>query len=110
MSYDGQQMNSQRLLERFLNYVQVDTMAREGADTYPSSPGQLELGRMLVGELHAIGLQDARQDKFGIVTATVPATVAGKHNVIALNSHLDTSPETTAAGVKPRVIRDYPGG
>ena len=25
-------------------------------------------------------------------------------------SHLDTSPETTGAGVKPQVIQDYPGG
>ena len=29
---------------------------------------------------------------------------------IALCSHLDTSPETTGAGVRPQVIKDYPGG
>ncbi len=103
-------MNSERLLERFLRYVRVDTMAREGAETYPSSPGQLELGRQLVGELQALGLADARQNEFGIVTATVPATLAATTDVIALNSHLDTSPETTAAGVQPQVIRDYAGG
>ncbi|HEX4143879.1 MAG TPA: peptidase T [Pirellulales bacterium] len=103
-------MNSERLLARFLSYVRVDTMAREEAGCYPSSPGQLELGRKLVDELQAIGLTDARADKFGIVLATVPATLAGASSVIALNSHLDTSPETTGAGVNPQVIRDYPGG
>ncbi len=103
-------MNSDRLLARFLSYVRVDTMAREGAGCYPSSPGQLELGRKLVAELQAIGLKDAGADPFGIVTTTIPATVSGAASTIALNSHLDTSPETTAAGVNPQVIRDYPGG
>jgi tripeptide aminopeptidase len=103
-------INTQRLLERFLSYVRVDTMAREGAETYPSSSGQLELGRQLMGELQAIGLADAAQDEFGIVTATVPATDREAKEVIALNSHLDTSPETTAAGVRPQVVRDYAGG
>ncbi len=103
-------MNSERLLERFLRYVRIDTMAREGADTYPSSPGQLELGRLLLGELQGLKLADAQQNEFGIVTATVPATKPGAREVIALNSHFDTSPETTAAGVRPQVIRNYAGG
>ncbi len=105
----GPAMNPERLLERFLRYVQVDTMACEGAGSYPSSKGQLELGRMLVAELRAIGLADAQQDRFGIVLATIPATRAEATNTIVFNSHLDTSPETTAAGVKPQVIR-YAGG
>jgi tripeptide aminopeptidase len=102
-------IDSQRLLNRFLRYVQVDTTAREEAGTYPSSPGQLELGRMLVGELKEIGLADAAQDEHGIVMATIPATV--KHDVptIAFNSHIDTSPETPGANVKPQVVRNYDG-
>ncbi len=39
-------MNRKRLLQRFLRYVKIDTTAREGADGYPSSPGQLVLGRL----------------------------------------------------------------
>ena len=104
-------MNRHRLLQRFLRYVQVDTTARADAEGYPSSPGQMELGRMLVGELQALGLADARQDQYGIVLATVPATVAGtapRRSPCA--AHLDTSPETSGAGVKPQVIENYPGG
>jgi len=103
-------MNAERLLERFLRYVKVDTTAREGAPTYPSSPGQLELGRMLRDELLAIGLSDAEQIKYGIVMATIPATDAHARETIALNAHVDTSPETTGAGVKPQVTRNYQGG
>ena len=70
-------MNTRRLLQRFLRYVKIDTTARMDAKTYPSSPGQLRLGRLLVRELKAMGIDDAQQDKFGIVLATVPATIAG---------------------------------
>ncbi|MCI0456139.1 MAG: peptidase T [Gemmataceae bacterium] len=98
------------LLDRFCRYVQVDTTAVEGAATYPSSPGQLELGRMLVGELRALGLRDAQQDQHGIILATVPATVAHQAPTIVWIAHLDTSPETTSKGVKPIVHRPYSGG
>ena len=102
-------MNRQRLLERFLRYVKIDTTARDGADQYPSSPGQLELGLLLVEELRALGL-DAEQDQYGIVLATVPPTSDASGPAIALCAHLDTSPETPGAGVRPQVIEDYPGG
>ena len=103
-------MNRQRLLKRFLRYVRIDTTARSGVEVYPSSPGQLELGRLLLGELGQLGLDDTRQDAHGIVTATVPANVDHAVPVVALFVHLDTSPETSGAGVKPQVIENYPGG
>lgn len=101
-------INQERLLERFLRYVQVDTKAVEDAGKYPSSDGQLELGRMLVEELKAIGVSNAEQDEFGIVMGTVPANCKSDQ-VVAFNSHVDTSPETSGTNVKPNVIRDFDG-
>jgi tripeptide aminopeptidase len=98
------------LLDRFCRYVRVDTQAREDAGTYPSSPGQLELGRMLVGELKEIGLSDAVQDEHGIIMATVPGTVKHATPVMAWFAHLDTSPETSGKNVKPQIHRNYYGG
>jgi tripeptide aminopeptidase len=98
------------LLERFCRYVRVDTQAREDSGAYPSSPGQLDLGRMLVGELKEIGLSDAGQDQFGIIMATLPATVKDAAPVMAWFAHLDTSPETSGKNVKPQVHRNYDGG
>ena len=103
-------MNRDRLLERFLRYVRVHTTADDEAETYPSSPGQLELGRMLVEELQQIGLTDAAQDEHGLVTATIPATTDKRIPVVAFNSHIDTSPETTGENVQPQVIPSYAGG
>jgi tripeptide aminopeptidase len=98
------------LLARFCRYVRVDTQADEAARTYPSSPGQRELGRLLAGELRALGLADAAQDEHGIVLATVPATRVPHGPAIAWIAHVDTSPETSGHGVKPIVHRNYAGG
>jgi tripeptide aminopeptidase len=87
-------MNRNRLLDRFLHYVKIDTQARDGADRYPSSPGQFELGRLLVDQLRAMGVADASQDRHGIVLATIPPTVDRPVPTVALCAHLDTSPET----------------
>ena len=63
MTNEQQQVPAQRLLERFLRYVKIDTTAVEAANQYPSSAGQWELGRMLVEELQAMGIENARQDE-----------------------------------------------
>jgi len=99
-----------RLLNRLLRYVQIDTTANDATDEYPSSPGQFELGKVLVEELRSMGVDDVVHDEYGLIYATVPSKNAPNAPVVALNSHLDTSPETTGAGVKPQVVRDYPGG
>src|SRR5437016_9552358 len=103
------------LLDRFCRYVRIDTTADESARTYPSSPGQLELGRLLVRELLAMGVSDAAADEHGIVLATLPATVPrsgppGTEPAIAFIAHLDTSPETSGKDVQPIVHRAYGGG
>jgi tripeptide aminopeptidase len=97
------------LLDRFCRYVRIDTQADEASKTYPSTPGQLELGRLLAQELQALGVHDAAQDEHGIVLATVPATQPKDCPVIAWIAHVDTSPETSGHGVKPLVHRDYDG-
>src|SRR5205823_12369525 len=97
------------LLDRFLRYVRVDTQADEKSKTYPSSPGQLVLGKMLRDELLAMGLKDAVQDEHGLVFATVPGNVPGAPT-IAFNAHVDTNPENSGKNVDPQVVRDYPGG
>lgn len=94
------------VLERFLRYVKIDTRSALDRKQSPSTPGQLELGRLLVSELLEIGLQDAALDDNGYVTATL----AGDGPVIGLLAHVDTSPEVSGAGVEPIVHRGYDGG
>jgi tripeptide aminopeptidase len=107
------------VLERFLRYVQINTQSRRERTNSPSTPGQLDLARLLVEELRAAGLADAELDGNGYVTATLPATgaragdggdVAGPEPVIGLIAHVDTSPDAPGRGVKPLVHRAYDGG
>ncbi len=96
------------LLERFCRYVAVETTAVEQTNDYPSSPGQLILGRMLADELRALKLSDVTMDEHGIVMGSVPGNVAGAPT-IAWVAHMDTSPEFTGKNVNPTIHKNYDG-
>jgi tripeptide aminopeptidase len=94
------------VLDRFLRYVRIDTQSARNRTQSPSTPGQLDLARVLVEELRAAGLADVALDEHGYVTATL----AGTGPVIGLVAHMDTSPDAPGAGVEPIVHRGYDGG
>ncbi|SRR6056297_2491509 len=105
------QINRQRLLDRFLRYVGVDTPADPHSSSYPSSACQRDLAELLAGELSAMGADDVHVDSNALVWATVPATGDCRNAAtVALVSHLDVSPEAPGTGVKPQVIESYAGG
>ena len=98
-----------RVEELFLSYVVINTQADPTVSTSPSSPGQFELGALLVKQLLEFGIAGAHQDEFGCVYATIKGNAAHKVPPICLCAHLDTSPECSGAGVKPIVHRNYGG-
>lgn len=98
------------LLERFLAYVRIDTQADEHSRSSPSTPGQLDLSRLLARECREMGLVDVTLGEQGVVMATLPATVPWAAPTIAWVAHVDTSPETSGKDVKPIVHADYRGG
>jgi len=98
------------VLERFLRYVKLDTASDPTSESTPSTAKQLVLLDLLVEELSALGLKDAKRDEFGIVMATLPANTSKKNvPVIGFLAHVDTSPELSGANVKPIVHRNYDG-
>ena len=98
------------VLERFLRYVKLDTASDPTSESAPSTAKQLVLLDLLVEELSALGLKDAKRDEFGIVMATLPANTSKKNvPVIGFLAHVDTSPELSGANVKPIVHRNYDG-
>lgn len=103
-------INRQRLLERFLRYVRIDTAADPQSESYPSSAKQRVLGEMLLSELQAMSVTDAQLDEHALVWGTVPATDGGDSPTVALVAHLDTSPEAPSENVLPQVIESYSGG
>jgi len=97
------------LIERFSRYVQIETQSKVDREQSPSTPGQLNLSRLLVTELELLGLADAELDQHGYVYATLPANV-DEAPTIGLIAHVDTSPQASGTGVRPLIHRDYDGG
>ncbi len=98
------------LLDRFIRYVQIDTQSDPQSPTNPSTEKQKDLSRVLLAELHDMGIADAELDEWGYVYATIPATsVKPGIPVICFCSHVDTSPDVTGAGVKPIIHQNYDG-
>jgi tripeptide aminopeptidase len=95
------------MLERFLRYVRIDTQADPDSTTYPSSAKQLDLARLLAGELRDAGLDDVQLTPEGYVLATLPGTVEAP--AVALMAHLDTSPDAPGAAVRPVVHSAWDG-
>jgi tripeptide aminopeptidase len=98
------------VLDRFLRYVRIDTQSRRDRTSSPSTPGQLDLARVLVDELLAAGLSDAQIDDNGYVVATLPGNAGVNGDAIGLIAHMDTSPDAPGRGVEPIVHRGYDGG
>jgi tripeptide aminopeptidase len=95
--------------QRFLRYVVIDTQSDPASPTCPSTEKQKDLGRLLAGELQALGIRDAHLDEHGYVYATIPANTDKQIPVICFCSHMDTSPDCTGKDVKPQIAKNYRG-
>ena len=97
----------EKIIDKFLRYVGVDTMSCDESESQPSSAKQLKLLEMLRDELRAMGIE-ANLDEYGYVMAKIPANVEGIPATGFL-AHVDTSPDASGADIKPQIISDYDG-
>lgn len=103
-------IDKERLVERFLRYVDVDTQSDPESETFPSTAKQLTLLNLLLEEMLVMGLADVEIDPHGYVTGTIPATPGCEQKpVIGFISHVDTSPDMTGVEIKPQFVYDYDG-
>jgi tripeptide aminopeptidase len=96
-----------RLIERFIKYVKVDTQSDHESSTFPSTEKQKDLSKILVGELKDLGL-DAFLDDYGYVYTKINKNVEGAP-AIGFVAHVDTSPDAPGKHVNPRIIKKYDG-
>jgi tripeptide aminopeptidase len=99
-----------KLLERFLHYVSLDTQSKPGVKHVPSSEGQWKLLRLLKTQLEELKLTDVTLSDRGTLMATLPANVADDVPPIGFISHVDTSPDFSGKNVNPQIVENYRGG
>jgi tripeptide aminopeptidase len=102
----------QRLLERFLRYVRIDTASDRHSKSSPTTAGQLELARALVVELEQLSVRDVELDEGGFIIAHLESNLkdsAKQPPEIGLLAHLDTSDAAPGKDVDPRVHEKYDG-
>lgn len=95
--------------ERFLEYIKHHTTSEEDVSAFPSTKIQLDFAAFLAEECKAIGLQSVSVDKYGYVTALLPATKTGGP-VIGFIAHMDTSPDANGENIQPNIVENYDGG
>lgn len=97
------------LIERFLKYVQIDTESMLESTLTPSTLKQKDLGRILVEELHELGLNNAMMSEEGIVYAWLKSNLDRPCDKVGFVAHMDTSPDMSGKNVNPRLIKNYDG-
>lgn len=95
--------------ERFLRYVKIDTASDQHSNTTPSTRKQFDLAKVLFEEMKAMGLESVSLDDNGYLMAVLPGNIKAAP-AIGLIAHMDTSPDFSAAGVNPQIVKNYDGG
>ena len=98
----------EKILDRFLRYVAVDTQSNEESESQPSAEKELNLLRLLRDELQALGVE-ASLDEWGYVMGTIPSNIKKKVPAVGFIAHVDTAPDASGADIKPQIIPDYDG-
>ena len=102
-------INTQALINRFMQYVQIDTQSDPNSNEHPTTEKQKNLSKLLQQELLSMGIKDATVDEFGYVYATIPSNTNKTVPVICFCSHVDTAPDCSGTNVKPILHNDYNG-
>lgn len=103
-------MEQQKIIDRFVSYIKVDTQSDPNSDTTPSTEKQWDLVNQLVDELKEIGMEDVTVDDNAYIMATLPSNVDHEVPTIGFVAHFDTSPDFSGTNVNPQIIENYDGG
>ena len=99
----------EKILDRFLRYVAIDTQSDENSESQPSAAKELDLLKLLCKELNDMGVE-ATLDEYGYMMGSIPSNIDKKVPAIGFIAHVDTSPDASGKDVKPQIIKDYDGG
>lgn len=96
------------ILERFLNYVAIDTTSDSSKEDTPSTIKQHQLAKILVQELQDLNVNQIIYDQ---KHCYVYAKVIGDDSLpkIGFVAHMDTSESSKGSDIKTNIFRNYDG-
>lgn len=97
------------VLSRFMRYIAIDTGSAPDAEKIPSTEKQFDLAKVLLEEMCALGIADARMTENCYVYGSIPATAEGLP-CLGFIAHMDTASDASGANIKPRIVENYRGG
>ncbi|MGL6114048.1 MAG: peptidase T [Cetobacterium sp.] len=97
------------LVDKFLEYVKIDTTSDEASETCPSTSKQFNLANIIIEDLKNLGLVDISLDNNGYIMATYPSNSDKKIPTIGFISHMDTAPSFNGTNVNPQFVKNYNG-
>lgn len=98
----------EKVTEKLLRYVKVDTQSDPSSDVRPSTKKQFELLNILVEELKLMGLTVDYDDTNGYIYAKLEQNVEGI-TPIGFLAHVDTAPDISGTDVNPQIHTNYDG-
>ena len=97
-------------LDRFLEYVQIETTSNASSGTHPSTSCQFDLAQLLVTQLTRLGLDDVELSPHGLVTAALADNRSDDEQTaypvptLGMIAHMDTAPSASGKNVQPHVV------
>ncbi len=98
-----------KLLERFLRYIAIDTSSDPESSSQPSTARQLDLSRLLIKELKEAGVENVAMDEHGYVMASIPSNINKDVPAIGFIAHVDSAPDAPGKVTNAQIIENYNG-
>lgn len=101
-----------KVTERLIRYARVNTQSSPFRGTWPTTPCQMDLARLLADELRSLGANDVYFDENAcIVYAGIRSSCPdAPSSPVGLIAHMDTAPDAPGENVRPWVLKGYDGG
>ena len=100
----------QKIYNRFVQYVAVETTSDPASKSIPSTPSQISFAHRLATEMKKVGFIDVEVDEYGFATGTLPANTDASVPTIGFFAHMDTVSDYNGKDIHPVLHPNYDGG
>ncbi len=108
-----QKTETQRMLDRFLSYVKIESQSVYDNDpeSFSLTDGQKEIANFIFNEIKLFGGKvDVKMSQYYYIYVKVPSNIKQSVPSIMFLCHMDVTPDCNASNIKPQIHYNYDGG